>query len=49
MGMISPQQQGLVNQFKGKTTQEQAETLAKICNEKGIGKSDLQKIMNCFK
>lgn len=49
MGMISPQQQSLVNQFKSKPTQEQAEELSKLCNERGITKQDLEKIVNMFR
>jgi hypothetical protein len=46
--MINPQQQQQINQLKNKPTQEQAEELARLCNEKGIKKEDLQRIMNYF-
>jgi hypothetical protein len=49
MGLISPQQQNQVNQFKNKPTQEQCEEIAKLCNSKGITKDQLQQIMNCIK
>ena len=34
----------MVNQFQNKTTQEQAEKIAQIANEKGLTKQDLQNI-----
>jgi hypothetical protein len=49
MGLINPQQQNQVNQLQNKTTQEQAQALADLCNSKGITKEDLQKIMSYFK
>jgi hypothetical protein len=49
MGILSPQQQNQVNQFKNKDIQEQAEEVAKMCNEKGITKEQLQKIYSVFK
>jgi hypothetical protein len=44
--MLNPNQKQVVNQFQNKTTQEQAEAIAKICNEKGISKEDFQNIIN---
>jgi uncharacterized iron-regulated protein len=49
MSMLSPSQQQLTNQFKNKPTQQQAEEIAKLCNEKGITKEQLQQIINTFK
>lgn len=49
MGMLNPSQKQLANQFQNKTTQEQAEEIARICNEKGITKEQLQTIMGKFK
>lgn len=45
MGLISPQQQNQVSQLQNKSEYEQAEMLSKLCNEKGITKSDLEQIM----
>lgn len=49
MGMLNQNQKQLANQFQNKTTQEQAEEIARICNEKGITKQELQTIMSKFK
>lgn len=49
MSMLSPSQQQLTNQFKNKPTQQQAEEITKLCNEKGITKEQLQQIINTFK
>ena len=46
MSMLTGNQQQTVNQFKNKTEQEQAEEIARICNEKGIDKEQLQQIVN---
>ena len=48
MSMLNPNQQQLLNSFKGKSKQEQAEHIAKVCNEKGINKEQLQTIINNF-
>lgn len=47
--MLNPNQQQLFNMFKGKDKQQQAEEIAKICNEKGITKEQLQAIINQIK
>jgi hypothetical protein len=39
----------MVNLFQNKTDEEQAEQIAKMCNEKGITKEQLQNIMNMLK
>lgn len=36
----------MVDLFKGKNTQEQAEEIARLCNEKGITKEQLENIFN---
>ena len=48
MGMLNPNQQQLLNSFKGKDKQQQAEQIAKVCNEKNINKEQLQAIINSF-
>ena len=48
MSMLNPGQKQLANQFQNKTNQEQAEEIARICNEKGINKEQLQNIINMF-
>jgi hypothetical protein len=49
MGMLNPNQKQIVSQFQNKTDEEQAEQIAKMCNEKGITKEQLQSIMNMLK
>ena len=49
MSMLNPNQKQQANQFQNKTTQEQAEEVARICNEKGITKEQLQSIIQAFK
>ena len=49
MSMLNPSQKQTVNMFQGKTTKEQAEHIAKICNEKGITKEQLESIINALK
>lgn len=46
MSMLNPNQKQAVNLFQNKNNQEQAEAIAKMCNEKGITKEQLQNIMN---
>ena len=46
MGMLNPNQKQLADQFQNKTTQEQAEQIASMCNEKGITKEQFQQIVN---
>lgn len=45
MSMLNPNQKQAVNLFQNKNNQEQAEAIAKMCNEKGITKEQLQNIM----
>ena len=44
MGMLNPNQKQQANLFQNKTTQEQAEKIAQLANEKGITKEQLQSI-----
>ena len=48
MSMLNPNQKQMANIFQNKTQQEQAEQIAKMCNEKGISKEQLQNIINMF-
>ena len=45
-GMLNPNQKQQVSQFQNKTTQEQAEEIARVCNEKGISKEQFTQIVN---
>ena len=49
MSMLNPSQKQQANNFQNKTAQEQAEEVARICNEKGITKEQLQNIINTFR
>ena len=49
LSLLSPDQKVVASQFQNKTSQEQAEQIAKVCNEKGISKEQLQEIINAFK
>ena len=48
MSMLNPNQKQMANNFQNKSEQEQAEEIAKICNEKGITKEQFQQIINMF-
>ena len=48
MGMLNPNQKQMVNVFQGKNSQQQAEEIAKKCNEMGITKEQLQEIIKVF-
>ena len=48
MGMLTGNQKQSINLFQNKTNQEQAEQIAKMCNEKGITKEQLQSIITMF-
>ena len=47
-GLLNQNQKQTASQFQNKTKQEQAEEIARICNEKGITKEQLQMIINTF-
>ena len=44
-GMLNPNQKQQASQFQNKNAQEQAEEIARVCNEKGISKEQLQSII----
>jgi hypothetical protein len=46
MGMLTGNQKQQVDNFKNKSELEQAEEIARVCNEKGITKEQLQNIVN---
>jgi hypothetical protein len=46
LGLLNPSQKQIFNQFQSRPNNEQAEMIAKICNEKGITKEQLQQIVN---
>ena len=47
--MLTGNQKQMINLFQNKPSQEQAEEIARICNEKGISIEQLQNIINLFK
>ena len=49
MGMLTGNQKQAVGMFQKKSDIEKAEEIARICNEKGIDKEQLQSIMNMLK
>lgn len=49
MSLLNPQQKQTVNQFQNQSNEKQAEEIAKLCNEKGITKQQLQQMVNMFK
>lgn len=49
MNMLNPNQKQLVSQFQNKSELEQAEEIARVCNEKGISKEQLETIFNMNK
>ena len=48
MSMLNPNQKQQANNFQNKSEQEQAEEIARICNEKGISKEQFQQIVSMF-
>ena len=48
MSMLNPNQKQTASQFQNKSKEEQANEIARICNEKGLSKQDLQNIINMF-
>ena len=48
MSMLNPNQKQLATQFQNKSKEQQAEEVARICNEKGITKEQLQTIISNF-
>ena len=49
MGLLNPNQKQIATNFQNKTKEQQAEEIARICNEKGVTKEQLQSIYNSFK
>ena len=49
MSMLNPNQKQVANNFQNKSKEQQAEEVARICNEKGITKDQLQNIINSFR
>ena len=49
MSTLNPSQKQNLDAFKNKPSQEQAEEIARICNEKGISKAELEQIVQLFK
>ena len=48
MSVLNPNQQQAINLFKTKPNQQQAEEIAQKCNELGLSKEDLAKIVQSF-
>ena len=48
LSMLNPSQKQIMTNFQSKTEQEQAEEIAKYCNQNGITKEQLQNIVNMF-
>ena len=49
LSALSPTQKEALNLFKNKPTDEQAEEIARICNEKGVSKADLENLIQLLK
>ena len=49
MSLLNPQGKQALNSFKNKNKEQQAEELAKLCNENGITKEQLQQIIGMVK
>lgn len=49
MSLLNPQQKQTVNQFQNQSNEKQAEEIAKLCNEKGITKQQLQQMVNMLR
>lgn len=48
LGMLNPQQKQIFSQIQNRPNSEQAEIIAKMCNEKGITKDQLAQMVNYF-
>ena len=46
MGMLTPQQKQLANNFQNQSNDKQAEKIAQLANEKGLTKQDLANLIN---
>lgn len=49
MSALNPAQKQTLDLFKNKPNTEQAEEIARKCNELGISKTDLQELVQLFK
>lgn len=49
MSKLNPQQKNIVMEFLGMSEEERAEKIAKLLNEKGITKTQLENIIKNFK
>ena len=47
--MMNPSQRQRANQFLKKPKQEQCDEIAKVCNEEGITKEQLETLLKAFK
>ena len=47
--MLTPQQKQTANLFQNKSKEEQAKTIADMCNKNGINKEQLAQIINAIK
>lgn len=45
---MTPEQQKIANEFKGKTKEEQAQIIADKCNAMGINKEQLEQLICMF-
>ena len=49
MSALNPSQRQTLDLFKNKPSTEQAEEIARKCNELGVSKTDLQELVQLFK
>ena len=49
LSLLSPQQQQLFNQVNNKPSEEQAAEIAKMCNERGIGKDQFAQMLQLIR
>lgn len=49
LSALNPAQKQALDLFKNKPSDEQAEEIARICNEKGVSKADLEQIVQLIK
>ena len=49
LSMLNPQQRQMLNQFQGLSNNQQAEQIANYCNQRGITKDQLARLLNAFR
>ena len=49
MSVLNPNQKQMLEMFKTKPSQQQAEEIARKCNELGMSKADLEELVQLFK